>query len=735
MSAGKLELLDEGSWALMIEESNVRALQRYHGSMAGLDIDYYLSVGVNRYYKGYFSEEELGRVRRGIVRFLLDDVTYRRCVTEIRTVMDRLRNAGDTLAARELPDQFAHYCDLLCEYISYYNSVITDTFYADVFDVVDGELPAEARFAAKAIKDALFATDNNDLLTHQQAVDLLALSRRHLDGQDVGEIIADFIERYRSNTVSSGSPDGITAAEVRDHLAHQTADSVRSEEAFMRNLHFRYSNAAEWSVQTAGGIGLSESTQVLVRRACELSHLKILMREEFQQFKVTARRTFLSDLIAAIGKKQFDYMRIKEIADFIRDGARVAEAELARRRILTVFELVGDDIAFLEAVPPGAEVKGGPGNSVRALSGDVLVGTGTKRYRVRKVEQHEEGLSSFDRFVQDRAVTEDIAVITNVLRPHLVPKLKKFGALITQYGGYTSHASVLCRELGINSMISVNGLLDALETDDRIEVDFDNGLITKVIDGADTTTVAVDYLVPLGGQARRSAREVGAKAASLMRISDAVTIAPGFVLTAHALRSVDEPAIREAVLAAVAALKCDRLVIRSSHENEDSAAGSYAGLFESYVDVDAHDSATVIELAKAVYSSQKADSVSEYGRADGDMAVLIQEMISADVSGVVLTSNTFDGYDYLLFEYVVGDLWHLMQGDVTPLGSYLRKSDVIEDRQDIRSYPAIVSVPLARSFRVLARIALEMERLFSRRVQIEWGMKEGQIYVFQVRPY
>lgn len=46
----KLELLDEGSWALMIEESNVRTLQRYHGSMAQLEIDYYLSIGTNRYY-------------------------------------------------------------------------------------------------------------------------------------------------------------------------------------------------------------------------------------------------------------------------------------------------------------------------------------------------------------------------------------------------------------------------------------------------------------------------------------------------------------------------------------------------------------------------------------------------------------------------------------------------------------------------------------------------------------
>lgn len=55
----KMELQDEGSWALMIEESNVRAIQKYHGSMAGLEIEYYLSVGSNRWYKAYFDRETI----------------------------------------------------------------------------------------------------------------------------------------------------------------------------------------------------------------------------------------------------------------------------------------------------------------------------------------------------------------------------------------------------------------------------------------------------------------------------------------------------------------------------------------------------------------------------------------------------------------------------------------------------------------------------------------------------
>jgi phosphohistidine swiveling domain-containing protein len=735
MSVKNLNLLDEGSWALMIEESNVRALQRYHGSMARLDIDYYLSIGANRYYKAYFEEAGLTRVREGIVRFLLDGDTYDRCVSEIHDVLERMRRSDEAFAGLELSGQFELYCDLLCEYIAYYNSVITDTFYANVFDLVDAELTHEVRFAAKAIKDSLFATNNNELLTHLQAVDMLAISHQYLDGQSVDDDIAEFVEKYRSTTISSGSPNGITAAEVRDHLLQQTAGSVQVEKAFLDNLHFRYSNSEAWSARTASAVNLSDETRLLIRHTCELSYLKIQMREEFQKFKVTTRSRFLNGLIKKIGKQQFDYMLIDEIADFIRQGSRVSDAEISRRQELAVFELTEAGISFSNVIPQGVEIEDGRDSSRNELSGDVLIGAASKRYRVKKVEQHEEGLNSFDEFIDATDAKEDVAVITNVLRPYLVPKLRKFGALITQYGGYTSHASVLCRELGISSMINVNGLLDALETDDHIEVDFDRGTIRRLDDASPVESATTQIFVDLAGEGGYANKEVGAKAANLMKINKAARIADGFVITSHALKNIDDEDVRRIVLERLASMKCDRIVIRSSHEGEDSSTGSYAGLFESHVDVDASDSDKVIGLARSVYRSQQANSVDEYGKADGDMSAIVQEMISADVSGVILTSNPFDGYDYMLLEYVVGDLWHLMQGDVTPLISYIRKLDIIEDGESYCAYPAIITEPLAGLFKSLAKIAVDLERQFSHRVQIEWGIRDEAIYVFQVRPY
>ncbi len=735
MSMKTLNLLDEGSWALMIEESNVRALQKYHGSMAQLDIGYYLSIGTGRYYKSYFEKAELTRVREGIVNFLLNDVQYSQCVSEIHKILEQLRHSSESFVKLELLEQFQLYCSLLCEYIAYYNSVITDTFYVRVFELVDSELTHEMRFAAKAIKDSLFATNNNELLTHAQTVDILAISQRYLEGQEVDEDIERFVEKYRSTTISSGNPNGITMTEVKDHLLRQNANSVRSEKAFLDNLHFRYSNSEAWSERTAAAINLNDTTRLLIRHTCELSYLKIKMREEFQKFKVTTRSLFLNRLIQEIGKNQFDYMRIGEIADFIRNGRTVSETEIAKRRKLTVFELKEDRIGFCDAVPQYINIESGRGHSRLELCGDVLIGAGSKRYRVKKVEQHAEGLSSFNEFIDTTDSKEDIAVITNVLRPYLVPKLRKFGALVTQYGGYTSHASVLCRELGINSMISVDGLLDAFDTDDDIEVDFDRGTIRKLDDAGLPKSATTEIVVDLNCERDYSNQEVGTKAANLMKIRKTVRIPEGFVVTSRGLKNIDDKGVQEVILERLASLKFDRLVIRSSHESEDSNVGSYAGLFESYVNVDAGDPDKIIELARSVYRSQQTDSIDKYGKVKGDMSVIVQEMISADVSGVILTSNAFNGYDYMLVEYIVGDLSYLMQGDVTPLSAYIKKVDIIDNSQSYCAYPAVITEPLVGLFKSLGKMAVDLECQFSHRVQIEWGIRNETIYIFQVRPY
>lgn len=728
----ELELQDEGSWALMIEESNVKALQKYHGSMAMLDINYYLSISSNRYYKSYFEKSNISFNRKRIVDFLLNEVKYNQCLFEIDNVLLKMKHTNEAYKTMTLECKFAYYCNILCEYIAYYNSVISDTFYQDIYRLVDCSIPEKYRFASDHIKDSLFATNNINLLTHLQTVDILLLSEKYQKGINIDEDIDNYVIKYKSTTSSSGNPNGITHEEVENMIKQQSEEEIKFEKAFLNNLHFRYYNAEHWSMKTAQILNIDDKTIKLIKHTSQLSYLKILMREEFQNFKIASRTNFLNQLINTIGKSKFDFMTISEIKDFICDGKEISNSEILKRKELTVFELEENSINFLNYVPENVKLEQDLSKS--HLTGEVLIGEGYKRYIVQKIEQDEKGLKEFNEFLERIDSKDNIAIITNVLRPFLVPKLKKFGALITQYGGYTSHASVLCRELGINSMISVKGLMNSLNTNDHIEVDFQSGIIKKVDNHVQASHID-SYTIDLNSKIKYSGKEIGNKAANLIRINRKAKIPKGFVLTQNALANIDNVNIKNDIFNKIDELNCEMIVIRSSHESEDGNS-SYAGLFNSYVNVDSKNTDKIVELIKSVYYSPNSTSIEQYvNNQQGNMFVIIQEMITADISGVILSSNPFNGYDYLLLEYILGDLCYLMQGDVTPFITYINKSDVINNSDNCYTYPAIIKESFEKPIYVLARIAIELEREFSHRVEIEWGIKNDTVYIFQVRPY
>lgn len=729
-----LKLQDEGSWALMIEECNVKALQQYHGNMAGLNIDYYLSIGKERYYKDYLSEETIEKSQVQMINFLLNDDQYSACLQKINSILERMKNAEKLYIGSKRIDQFVSYYTLLCEYIAYYNSVIADAFYQKIYDIADKSIPAQLQFASRPLKDALFATNNSNLLSHMQTVDLIKLSKKYLSNELLNTDIEKYIEKYKSTTASSGNPNGITAEELMEILSKSKMDKIQIQSAFLDNLHFRYQNADVWSKATANMIDLDQRTQVLIRRTSELSYIKILMREEFQKFKLITRNLFLNELISEIGKEQFDHMRINEICEYINTNRRVSYTEITTRKQLSVFELVGNKIKFTNRSPEYVVIR--DVYNLQVLKGDVLIGNGVRKYKVKKVKQDKIGLNDFDVFINTEKDKENIAIVTNVLRPFLVPKLRHFGALITQYGGYTSHASVLCRELGINSIISVDGVMNSLETDDHIKIDFDSGKIVKIEDMIDEEYTTNEIIVPLQSDSIYPKEVVGSKAANLIKVCKKANVPQGFVLTTYALKNIDNISIQEKIMEEIALLKCPFIIIRSSHESEDRDHSSYAGLYESYVNVDVLDREKIFSLIKAVYCSGNENVLDKYiEERSGEMHVIIQEMIKADISGVILTSVPYCGYEYMLTEYTTGDLCYLMQGEVTPAVAYISKIDILNSKSEFASYPAIISANITASFFNLSRVALDLENLFSHRLEIEWGIKDGKVYIFQARYY
>lgn len=62
-------------------------------------------------------------------------------------------------------------------------------------------------------------------------------------------------------------------------------------------------------------------------------------------------------------------------------------------------------------------------------------------------------------------------LVTRTTDPNWEPIMKIAGALITETGGRTSHAAIVCRELGITAVVGASGALSALATGECITVD------------------------------------------------------------------------------------------------------------------------------------------------------------------------------------------------------------------------------------------------------------------------
>ncbi len=110
--------------------------------------------------------------------------------------------------------------------------------------------------------------------------------------------------------------------------------------------------------------------------------------------------------------------------------------------------------------------------------------------------------------------------------------------------------------------------------------------------------------------------------------------------------------------------------VRSSANVEDSLAYSFAGQLVSVLSVSGLSS--VVQAVLEVYQSVQAPQLAPYlkkmglSTADVQMAVVIQEMVQPEVSGIVFSKNPITGLDEMIVEAALGSGESLMQEGVTP---------------------------------------------------------------------
>jgi pyruvate,water dikinase len=229
-------------------------------------------------------------------------------------------------------------------------------------------------------------------------------------------------------------------------------------------------------------------------------------------------------------------------------------------------------------------------------------------------------------------------------------------------------------------------------------------------------------------------REAGGKGGKLVRMLQAgYPVPPGLVVFPDAFDADDlrGEAWRKVQLQ-LAALRTAhpdaRFAVRSSALAEDSASASFAGEFETVLDV-ATD-ADIRDAILRVYRSRRSGRVESYSHAQGltathEMAVLIQRLVPAELSGVLFTADPVTGsYRAMVGNYVRGLGEALVSGEVNP------ETFTIERPAGHYQGPD----EMRRHARPLFRFAVRLEQDFAGPQDIEWTVAEGRLHLLQARP-
>ncbi len=233
----------------------------------------------------------------------------------------------------------------------------------------------------------------------------------------------------------------------------------------------------------------------------------------------------------------------------------------------------------------------------------------------------------------------------------------------------------------------------------------------------------------------------GGKGGTLARLSQAGYPVPeGFVILPGAFEAVGDvpPGDRLAagawtqVQAHLARLRGDNpqaaFAVRSSALAEDSARASFAGEFETVLDVRSDEA--VRSAIHTVRQSRHSERVRAYCQARGldteqEMAVIVQRLVPAEMSGVLFTADPVSGSRVqMVGNYVHGLGDRLVSGEAQPQEFALS-----------RPKGGYVGPPeLKRLARRLYKLAVRLERDLASPQDIEWAVAEGKVHILQSRP-
>ncbi|WP_026886953.1 PEP/pyruvate-binding domain-containing protein [Clostridium beijerinckii] len=168
--------------------------------------------------------------------------------------------------------------------------------------------------------------------------------------------------------------------------------------------------------------------------------------------------------------------------------------------------------------------------------------------------------------------------------------------------------------------------------------------------------------------------------------------------------------------------------VRSSALSEDSAQASFAGEFETVLNVKTDE-----EIQSAIYevfSSRESERVKAYSSVQGmdhshQIAVVIQIMIQSEISGVLFTADPITGsHESMTGNFVFGLGEQLVSGEANAYPfNIMRPKRKYEGPPEFKKYAS-----------ELYKYASKLETEYGAHQDIEWAVSNGKLYILQARP-
>jgi len=172
--------------------------------------------------------------------------------------------------------------------------------------------------------------------------------------------------------------------------------------------------------------------------------------------------------------------------------------------------------------------------------------------------------------------------------------------------------------------------------------------------------------------------------------------------------------------------------VRSSAIDEDGPNFSFAGLQDTYLNVEPSKMYNMINKCYQSQWSERANSYREkydIHKSKG-MSVIVQEMVDADFAGVMFTQHPLSNrIDEIAIDVIAGLGEDLVSGVKTPSNYTIDKeSRMLKSKQ-------IHSIELSEhQIKELCITAIEIENFYESPQDIEWAFLKDKLYILQSRP-